>query len=41
MAEGLWGMRGPFYNADDYPSLLMLLIMKQAKQNQTSGGKHT
>lgn len=26
MAEGLRGMRGPFYNADDYPSLLMLLI---------------
>lgn len=27
MAEGLRGIRGPFYNADDYPSLLMLLIM--------------
>lgn len=36
MAEGLRGMRGPLYNADDYPSLLMLLIMtaRQAEADQ-------
>lgn len=37
MAEGLRGMRGPFYNADDYPSLLMLLIT--IAWHRTSRGK--
>lgn len=42
MAEGLRGMRGPFYNADDYPSLLMLLItIAWQAQNTTSGEKQT
>lgn len=42
MAEGLRGMRGPFYNADDYPSLLMLLITTAWQaQNRTSGEKQT
>lgn len=34
MAEGLRRIRGPFYNADDYPSLLMPLISIAAKHRQ-------
>lgn len=43
MAEGLRGIRGPFYNAGDYPSLLMLLItIAQALINtEQAAQRHT